>query len=129
MVSSAVAAMTPASGVTDGNLAGPRGLTSDAVTTRMIPHASGSAPANATVDSRIPSTSSCQNTRRVLPPSARRIATWWRRVSDRASVKPARLAHATARRIPISARSTQSVVPYRSRRPEKPDASDATVSR
>ena len=37
---------------------------SDAVTTRMIPHASGSAPANATVDSRIPSTSSCQNTRR-----------------------------------------------------------------
>ena len=101
MVSSAVAAMTPASGVTAGNLAGPRGLTSDAVTTRMIPHASGSAPANATVDSRIPSTSSCQNTRRALPPSARRIATWWRRVSERARVRPARLAHATARRIPI----------------------------
>ena len=31
--------------------------------------------------------SSCQNTRRALPPSARRIATWCRRVSERASVE------------------------------------------
>ena len=35
----------------------------DALTTRTIPHASGTAPANATADSRMPSSSSCQNTR------------------------------------------------------------------
>ena len=48
---------------------------------------------------------------RALPPSARRIATWCRRVSERARVRPARLAHATARSIPIRPRSTASVVP------------------
>ena len=101
----------------------------DAVTALTIPHASGTAPANATADSRIPSSSSCQNTRLALPPSARRIATWCRRVSERARVRPARLAHATARSIPIRPRSTTSVVPYRVRRPEKPDASGATSSR
>ena len=49
------------------------------------------------------------------------VRTARRRVRERASVTPARLAQATARRIPVSARSTQSVVPYRSRRAEKPD--------
>ena len=122
-VSSAVAAMTRASGVTAGNFLVSSPPMSVDLTTRTIPHASGIAPANAMADSRIPSSSSCQNTRRGLPPSARRIATWSRRVSERASMRPARLAHATARSMPIMPRSIPSVAPNRVRRWEKPYAS------
>ena len=102
----------------------------DALTARTIPHASGTAPANATADSRIPSSSSCQNTRArastqcetnrdLVPPGQRARQGEARKVGARDRQEHPHQAQEHHER---------GAVPG-AREPEKPDASGATSSR